>query len=131
MHAVTLSTNRSYYDALHATKHTMTVRELIERLSLEDPDMKIIFSNDNGYTYGTISEDDVEDKYIPELRKFKAVGIEYELDDPEDEKEVEDAKSLPTEMVVECYDKCEVVDEVSDKTGWLIKSIASIIPIEG
>ena len=130
MHAIILHTNRSYYDALEAAEHSITVRELIERLEQEDGDQKVIFSNDNGYTYGTVSEDDVDDKYIPELRKFKATGIEYDLDDPEDEEEIAESKKLPTEMVVEAYEEDGVEDEISDKTGWLVKSIASITPLE-
>ena len=130
MHAIILHTNRSYYDALEAAQHSITVRELIERLEQEDGNRKIIFSNDNGYTYGTVSEDDVDDKYIPELRKFKAVGIEYDLDDPEDEDEVKASKKLPTEMVVTCYDTDEVEDEICNETGWLVKSIESITEVE-
>ncbi len=130
MHAIILHTNRSYYDALEAAENSMTVRELIERLEQEDGDQKIIFSNDNGYTYGTIGEDDVDDKYIPELRTVKATGIEYGLDDPEDEDEIADAKKLPTELVVTCYEKDEVEDEICNETGWLVKSIASITVVE-
>jgi hypothetical protein len=40
---------------------TMTVRELIERLSEFDEDALVAFRNDNGYTYGSISYDDIEE----------------------------------------------------------------------
>ena len=41
----------------------MTVQELIDCLEGFDPDAKVYFSNDNGYTYGNISEWDFNEKY--------------------------------------------------------------------
>lgn len=38
---------------------TLTVRELIELLSEFDEDTEIFLSNDSGYTYGSITEQDV------------------------------------------------------------------------
>lgn len=37
---------------------TLTVRELIEILEQYDDDMEVFFKNDNGYTYGSIYEED-------------------------------------------------------------------------
>ena len=42
---------------------TLTVQKLINCLSDFDPDAKIYFSNNNGYTYGNISEWDFNEKY--------------------------------------------------------------------
>lgn len=56
MEIVTLLTNRYYYDIVEAADASITVRELIERLSEFDPDEKVVFSNDNGYTYGYITD---------------------------------------------------------------------------
>jgi hypothetical protein len=45
------------------TGETMTVKELIELLSGYDDDEKVYLLNDGGYTYGSITEDDIsEDK---------------------------------------------------------------------
>lgn len=65
---VLLHTQRSHYSANEAAKHSLSVGELIEALSQFDEDDKIVFCNDNGYTYGTIYEsflvetDEEEDK---------------------------------------------------------------------
>ena len=58
---VLLKTNRSVYDASSAAKHSMTVGELIDVLGNFRKSDKIVFSNDNGYTYGYITEDCFED----------------------------------------------------------------------
>ena len=57
---VCLKPNRDCY-ALSQMGETMTVRELIERLSEFDEDALVAFRNDNGYTYGSISYDDIEE----------------------------------------------------------------------
>lgn len=45
---------------------TLTVKELIEVLSEFDEDTEIFLSNDGGYTYGSITEDDIwHDEYDP------------------------------------------------------------------
>lgn len=63
-----LQTNRYYYDIVEASEDSMSVGELIDRLSSLDPDSKIVFSNDNGYTYGYISDSvvSVEEVYSKE-----------------------------------------------------------------
>lgn len=42
---------------------TMTVQELIDALSQFEPDMPVYLSHDNGYTYGGIVEQDIEEVY--------------------------------------------------------------------
>ena len=72
---VTLNTNRSEYDIRDAAAHSMTVRELIDELECNyNGDDKIVFSNDNGYTYGYvgagyIDEQRVETREEEELRE--------------------------------------------------------------
>ena len=44
----------------------MTVRELIEMLEGEDPDMRVVVSGDNGGGY----VDDIQNTEIEEMRKF-------------------------------------------------------------
>lgn len=52
---VTLNANRSEYDIRDAAACSMTVRELIDELECNyNDDDKIVFSNDNGYTYGYV-----------------------------------------------------------------------------
>lgn len=59
-HIVILSTNRSEYDIRDAAKYSMTVGELISELRNYDEDENIVFCNDNGYTYGYVSSNDVD-----------------------------------------------------------------------
>lgn len=42
---------------------TMTVGELIELLQDYDGDLPIVFSHDNGYTYGGIRKELIEEDY--------------------------------------------------------------------
>lgn len=53
---VTLETTRDGYSPEQVEYKTCTVGELISYLQQYDEDEKIIFSNDNGYTYGAIKE---------------------------------------------------------------------------
>ena len=52
---------------------------------------------------------------------FYASDIEYDTDGQE-------IPGLQTSMMVEADDIDEVVDKISNKTGWLVKSVRSIIP---
>lgn len=58
---VILRTNRTYYNAEEAARDSITVAELIECLENCSSSDKVIFSNDNGYTYGYISEKTVKE----------------------------------------------------------------------
>ena len=62
---VTLNTNRSEYDIRDAAACSMTVRELIDELecNYNDGD-KIVFSNDNGYTYGYVTADHIAEHNV-------------------------------------------------------------------
>ena len=53
------------------------------------------------------------------MSKFFAMGIKYDTDGLE-------IAGLAPNMVVECEDEEEVVDIISDKTGWLVESVMSI-----
>ena len=56
---VLLESGRDGYDFEQCETHegkTLTVGELIEILEGYDDDMPVFFSNDNGYTYGVITE---------------------------------------------------------------------------
>ena len=55
---VTLKTNRYSYDAKECAENSMSVGEFMNMLSNYPNDAKIIFSNDNGYTYGVVGKFD-------------------------------------------------------------------------
>ena len=61
---ITLSTNRSHYNIEGAAEDSMTVAELIEELRYLPGDCKVVFKNDNGYTYGYISDRDIDSEYV-------------------------------------------------------------------
>lgn len=52
------------------------------------------------------------------MKKFRALGIEYDTDGMEVE--------LPAVLEVECDDESMVADAISDKTGFLVSSIGGI-----
>jgi hypothetical protein len=52
------------------------------------------------------------------MAKFIAIGIKYDTDGVD--------VILPKNLIVECSDIEEVVDRVSDKTGWLVESVSDI-----
>ena len=73
---VILKTTREVYDIRNCTEHSYSVAELIERLEKFPKDVKVVFSNDNGYTFGgidggTIRIIDVETKEEEEERISK------------------------------------------------------------
>lgn len=61
---ITLSTNRSYYDIKQASENSITVEELISELQNYPSDAKIVFSNDNGYTYGHITAGSLDEETV-------------------------------------------------------------------
>ena len=62
---IKLNTNRSEYDILEAAKSSITVRQFVdELLNNYDEDAKIVFSNDNGYTYGYVTECGIEEELV-------------------------------------------------------------------
>jgi hypothetical protein len=56
------------------------------------------------------------------MRKFYAQGIKYDTDG-------EVIKGLPEDIVVTCESEDEVVDKISDATGWLVESVEVITEI--
>ena len=52
---------------------------------------------------------------------YYAMGIQYDTDGLE-------IAGLPVNLMVEADDIDEVVDIISDKTGWLVSTVRSIIP---
>lgn len=56
-----LEANRTGY-ATNQIRRTMTVGELREYLEWYDDDVKVFISNDEGYTYGGITESDFREE---------------------------------------------------------------------
>lgn len=61
---ITISTRRSDYSVMEAAKKSMTVDELIEELRYLPGDLKVVFSNDGGYTYGYIEDRGIDSEYV-------------------------------------------------------------------
>ena len=82
-----LHTSRDEYSANECSKGTMTVGELIEELRRYDEDLPIMFCNDNGYTYGYISDSCLAEDEIETEEDERREEIEEEIGEWEDEKE--------------------------------------------
>lgn len=59
-----LQTSRKGYSAEQAEEweSALTVGELIEVLNGYNKDLKVYFDNDNGYTYGSVTEDCIDEE---------------------------------------------------------------------
>jgi hypothetical protein len=64
--AILLNTKRTGYSVKQVLdkKYTLTVQELISYLSDFDPESPVLFSNDNGYTFGEIDEESFDEVEI-------------------------------------------------------------------
>ena len=60
---ITIDTRRSDYSVKEAADDSITVEELIEELRYLPGDCKVVFKNDNGYTYGYIQDRDIDSEY--------------------------------------------------------------------
>lgn len=63
--AVMIENSRTGYTPRQCGR-TFTVGELIEFLEQFDEELPVYLSNDNGYTYGSISENCMEERKIEE-----------------------------------------------------------------
>lgn len=63
---IEIKTLRSHYSAGDCFGSTLTVGELINVLSQLDADKPVVLSFDNGYTYGGITDSDVDEEYTDE-----------------------------------------------------------------
>lgn len=57
---IKLKVNRDYYDINDCVDNTLSVAEVIEILSRCPSDAKVVFSNDNGYTYGNLDNNTIK-----------------------------------------------------------------------
>ena len=74
-----IEVSRDGYAEEQVVDSAITIKELIDILSRYDEDLLVITSHDNGYTYGTINDWDIETAYFEE---------DEEDEDFEDEDEV-------------------------------------------
>ena len=65
MNVLTIEAHRDGY-SVDQVYETMTVSDLIYELENYPEDTPVYISNDRGYTYGGISEDDLSLKYVEE-----------------------------------------------------------------
>lgn len=70
MEAIIIHTNRTDYgiDDVINRRKAMTAGELAEFFSRFDEDTPVVLSFDNGYTYGPIREDYIEETEVEEER---------------------------------------------------------------
>ena len=83
MNVLTIEAHRDGY-SVDQVYETMTVSDLIYELENYPEDTPVYISNDRGYTYGGISEDDLSLKYVEEE--------EEEEEEEEDEDSFEESK---------------------------------------
>ena len=83
MNVLTIEAHRDGY-SVDQVYETMTVGDLIYELENYPEDTPVYISNDRGYTYGGISEDDLSLKYVEEE--------EEEEEEEEDEDSFEESK---------------------------------------
>lgn len=83
---VKLRTNRSEYDIRDSAKYSITVGDFIEILERCPRDSKIVFSNDNDYTFGEIGGSTIR---VVEVETF-----EEEREREEREREEEERTTL-------------------------------------
>lgn len=61
MEIIGIWTSRDTYSAEESARDSITIGELIRELENYDEDAKVVFVNDNGYTYGRISTRGIND----------------------------------------------------------------------
>lgn len=83
MKALIIDAHRDGY-SIDQVYETMTISDLIYRLEDFDGDIPVYISYDRGYTYGGISEDDINLEYVEEEEEYEE---EEEEEDEEDEDE--------------------------------------------
>ena len=63
--SIYFDTNRIAYSP-DQIKNTLTVQDIIDIFSEFDPEARVYFRNDGGYTYGNISHQDIEEDWEDE-----------------------------------------------------------------
>jgi RNA polymerase subunit RPABC4/transcription elongation factor Spt4 len=77
---VKLKVTKDEYDIRNASKYSISVGELVEILERCPQDAKIVFDNDNGFTFGEISPNTIR---IVEVETFEEENTRLEEEDKE------------------------------------------------
>ena len=131
-----LKTNHSEYSIKEAADYSITVRELIKYLQDNlDSDSRIVFSNDNGYTYGYITESVVGEQFWEEEPEEEEDVFTREdmVSDIERAIEKNDGKPITVKVVwLKNYDDKEVLTAGYDDAGRLGVTLEddTFIPID-
>ena len=131
---VIFRTSRDSYDIRESADCSMTVGELVNELKFYDYDDKIVFSNDNGYTYGIISRESLDDKLVEtreeERERERREELEGELIDAREEMD-EDLTDLQSryensEMTESEYnaEKAKIIAKYGDEFLRISKELA-------
>ena len=111
---VKLNVSRDTYSIREAADYSISVEELIDTLRRLNPEDKVVFSNDNGYTYGYVCEDVVEEEEVEtreeEERREEIEDAESEIDSIKEDMEID-----LTELEAEYENSVEDVLPMSDK----------------
>lgn len=111
---VKLNVSRDTYSIREAADYSISVEELIDTLRRLNPEDKVVFSNDNGYTYGYVCEDVVEEEEVEtreeEERREEIEDAESEIDSIKEEMEID-----LTDLEAEYENSVEGVLPMSDK----------------
>ncbi len=132
-----MNANRSEYDIRDAAACSMTVRELIDELECNyNEDDKIVFSNDNGYTYGYVGAEFIdahrvetheeeearekEEEYRDNMESLRDELLDLHNDymhvpDPEDEDDEDMSEEEYLERRKELFEEYGVTEEEFNK----------------
>lgn len=105
---VKIETSRDSYDIRESMAHSMTIEELIDELHCYPMDAKVVFSNDNGYTYGVINCESICQSNVKTY---------------EEEREEEEKERREEEEWNECYEIVEKVYEDNEEIDYTDKTI--------
>jgi ribonuclease BN (tRNA processing enzyme) len=111
---VKLNVSRDTYSIREAADYSISVEELIDTLRRLNPEDKVVFSNDNGYTYGYVCEDVVEEEEV-ETREEEERREEIEEAESEIDSIKEDMEYDLTELEAEYENPEEGEDVMSDE----------------
>jgi hypothetical protein len=107
---VKLNVSRDTYSIREAADYSISVEELIDTLRRLNPEDKVVFSNDNGYTYGYVCEDVVEEEEV-ETREEEERREEIEEAESEIDSIKEDMEYNLTELEAEYENPYENPEE--------------------
>lgn len=78
---VTLKTTNDGYDARDVLANTISVKEMIERLSQMPQNAKILFNNDNGYSFGSIASHSFR---VTKIESYEEEGARIKKEEQEE-----------------------------------------------